>query len=47
VRLREIALTPDVEQILDAVEIEEKSVTAAASEERVVTRLDDVGLWAE
>src|SRR5262249_2395668 len=46
-RLGEIPLAPDVEQILDAVEIEEESVPATASEECVVARLDEVWLGAE
>jgi hypothetical protein len=47
VRLGEIPLAPDVEQILDAVEIEEESVAATAGEECVVARPDEVGLGAE
>src|SRR5262249_30186030 len=47
VRRGEIPLAPDVEQILDAVEIEKESVAAAAGEERVVARLDEVGLGAK
>src|SRR6266566_8227333 len=46
-RLGEIPLAPDVEQILDAVEIEKESVAATAGEECVVARLDEVGLGAE
>jgi hypothetical protein len=47
VRLGKIPLASDVEQILDAVEIEEESVAATAGEECVVARLDDVGLGAK
>jgi hypothetical protein len=47
VRLGEIPLAPDVEQILDAVEIEKESVAATAGEECVVARLDEVRLGAE
>ena len=36
-----------IEQILDSVEVEKESVAAAAGEERVGARLDDVGLGAE
>ena len=46
-RLGKIPLAPDVEQILDAVEIEKEGVAAAAGEERVVARLDEVRLGAE
>ena len=46
-RLGKISLAPNVEQILDAVKIEEESVAATASEECVVARLDDVRLGAE
>src|SRR6266487_5705861 len=46
-RLGEIPLAPDVEQILDAVEVEEESVTATPGEECVVARLDEVGPGAE
>jgi hypothetical protein len=46
-RLGEIPLAPDVEQILDAVKIEEESVAATAGEECVVARLDEVGLGAD
>src|SRR5262245_12975989 len=46
-RLGEIPLAPDVEQILDAVEIEEESVAATAGEECVVARPDEVGPGAE
>jgi len=47
VRLGEIPLAPDIEQVLDAVEIEKESVAATAGEERVVARLDEVRLGAE
>jgi hypothetical protein len=42
-RFRQLYKRLNVEQILDAVEIEKESVAATAGEERVVTRLDDVG----
>ena len=46
-RLGKIPLAADVEQILDAVEIEEESVAATAGEVCVVARPDEVGLGPE
>ena len=46
-RFSEVPFAPDVEQILDSVEIEKESVAATAGEERVVARLDDIGLRGE
>ena len=42
-RLSEIPLAPDVEQILNAVKIEEESVAATAGEECVVPALTMLG----
>src|ERR1700687_5215500 len=47
VRCGEISAARGVEHILDSVEVEKESVAAAASEERVLVRLDDVGFGAE
>ena len=46
-RLSEIPLAPDVEQILDAVEIEEEGVAAAAGKKRVIAGRDDIWFRAE
>ena len=46
-RFGEITFAPDIEQILDAVEVEEERVAAAAGEKCVSARLDDVRLGAE
>src|SRR5215472_459736 len=46
-RLGEIAFAPDIEQVLDAVEVEKERVAAAAGEERVSARLDNVRLGAK
>src|SRR5882757_10269012 len=47
VRRGEISTARGVEHILDSVEVEKESVAATAGEERVLVRLDDVGLGAE
>src|SRR5262245_22326864 len=41
-RLGEIALAPGIEQVLDPVEVEKERVAAAAGEERIRARLDDI-----
>ena len=46
-RLGKVPLAPDIEQVLDSVKIKEESVAAAAGEEGVVARLDDVRRGAE
>jgi len=47
VRFGEIPFAPDVEQSLDSSKSKKKASSAAAGEECVVARLDDVGLGAE
>src|SRR5262249_20675295 len=46
-RLGEVPFAPDIEQVLDAVEVEEERVAAAAGEKSVGARLDDIRLRAE
>src|SRR5262249_1224757 len=46
-RLGEVPFAPDVEQVLDPVEVEKERVAAAAGEETVRPRLDDIRLGAE
>ena len=46
-RRGEVSAAAGVEQVLDAVKIEEERVAAAAGEERNIAGLDDVGLGAE
>jgi hypothetical protein len=43
----EVSAAAGVEQVLDAVKIEEERVAAAAGEERNIAGLDDVGLGSE
>ena len=47
VRRGEVSAAAGVEQILDAVKIEEERIAAAAGEERNIAGLDDVGLGPE
>src|SRR6266850_2343635 len=44
---REVSAARGVEHILDSVEVEKESIAATAREERVLARLDDVGLGAK
>jgi len=46
-RLGEVPLAPDIEQVLDSVEVEEERVAAAAGEKSVGARLDDIRLGGE
>src|SRR5215475_2934880 len=46
-RLGEIPFAPDIEQVLDSVEVEKERVAAAAGEKSVGARLDDIRLGAE
>src|SRR5262245_16151827 len=46
-RLGEVPLAPDIEQVLDSVEVEEERVAAAAGEKSVGPRLDDIRLGGE
>src|SRR5262249_37244352 len=46
-RLGEVPFAPDIEQILDAIEVEKERVAAAAGEKRIGARLDDIRLGAE
>src|SRR5262249_57002941 len=46
-RLGEVQFAPDIEQVLDYVEVEEERVAAAAGEKSVGARLDDVRLGGE
>src|SRR5262245_2961797 len=46
-RLSEVPFAPDIEQVLDSVEVEEERVAAATGEESVGARLDDIRLGAE
>src|SRR5205809_3954040 len=46
-RLREVPFAPDIEQVLDSVEVEKERVAAAAGEKSVRARLDDIRLGAE
>src|SRR5882672_6986898 len=43
----EVSAARGIEETLDSVEVEKESVAATAGEERVLVRLDDVGLGAE
>src|SRR6516164_4634002 len=45
--LGEVPFTPDIEQVLDSIEVEEKRVAAAAGEKSVRARLDDIRLRGE
>src|SRR5437016_4007703 len=46
-RLGEVPFAPNIEQVLDAVEVEKKRVAAAAGEKSVGARLDDIRLGSE
>src|SRR6266481_1466683 len=46
-RLGEVPFAPDIEQVLDAVEVEKERVAAAAGEKSVGARLDDIRLGDE
>src|SRR5262245_9229740 len=46
-RLGEVPFTPDIEQVLDSVEVEEERVAAAAGEKSVGARLDDIRFGGE
>src|SRR5262249_56930913 len=46
-RLGEVPFSPDIEQVLDSVEVEEESVAAAAGEKCVGARLDDIRFGGE
>src|SRR5262245_50125049 len=46
-RLGEVPFAPDIEQVLDSVEVEKERIAAAAGEKSVGPRLDDVRLGAE
>src|SRR5262247_1558788 len=46
-RLGEVPFAPDIEQVLDSVEVEEERVAAAAGEKSVGARLDDIRLGGE
>jgi hypothetical protein len=46
-RLGEVPFAPDVEQALDTVKVEKERVAAAAGEESIRARLDDIRLGAE
>ena len=46
-RLGEVPFAPDIEQVLDSVEVEKERVAAAAGEKSVGTRLEDIRLGAE
>src|ERR1700730_8634804 len=46
-RLGEVPFAPDVEQVLDSVEVEKERVAAAAGEESIGARPDDIRLGAE
>src|SRR4029077_2951197 len=45
-RLGEVPFAPDIEQVLDSVEVEEERVAAAAGEKSVGPGLDDIRLAA-
>src|SRR6201997_376188 len=46
-RLGEVPFAPDIEQVLDAVEVEKECVAAAAGEKRVAVSFNDVRPVAE
>src|SRR5438105_6870665 len=46
-RLREVPFAPDIEQVLDSVEVEKERVAAAAGEKSVRSRPDDIRLGAQ
>src|SRR6516165_12818972 len=46
-RLGEIPFAPDIEQVLDSVEVEKERIAAAAGEKSVGARLDDIRPGAE
>src|ERR1700730_4140392 len=46
-RLGEVPFAPDVEQVLDSVEVEKERVAAAAGEESIGARPDDIRLGVE
>src|SRR6516165_6878276 len=46
-RLGEVPFAPDIEQVLDSVEVEKERIAAAAGEKSVGARLDDIRPGAE